>query len=26
MLLIRQLYHPELAFLPIGDLYTTSTP
>jgi len=24
MLLIRQLYHPELAFLPIGDLYTMS--
>jgi L-ascorbate metabolism protein UlaG (beta-lactamase superfamily) len=24
MELIRQLYHPELAFLPIGDLYTMS--
>jgi L-ascorbate metabolism protein UlaG (beta-lactamase superfamily) len=24
MLLIRQLYHPQLAFLPIGDLYTMS--
>ena len=24
MQLIEQLYHPELAFLPIGDLYTMS--
>jgi L-ascorbate metabolism protein UlaG (beta-lactamase superfamily) len=24
MHLIEQLYHPELAFLPIGDLYTMS--
>ena len=24
MALIEQLYHPELAFLPIGDLYTMS--
>jgi L-ascorbate metabolism protein UlaG (beta-lactamase superfamily) len=24
MQLIQQLYHPELAFLPIGDLYTMS--
>jgi L-ascorbate metabolism protein UlaG (beta-lactamase superfamily) len=24
MQLIAQLYHPELAFLPIGDLYTMS--
>jgi L-ascorbate metabolism protein UlaG (beta-lactamase superfamily) len=24
MELIRQIYHPELAFLPIGDLYTMS--
>jgi L-ascorbate metabolism protein UlaG (beta-lactamase superfamily) len=24
MQLIRELYHPELAFLPIGDLYTMS--
>ena len=24
MQLIEQLYHPELAFLPIGDLFTMS--
>ena len=24
MALIEQLYHPELAFLPIGDLFTMS--